>query len=149
MKREERRGEERRQLYLHLDNWPSTLPISLPPNLFVYALSSSMPHYHLCYIFNAALPMMLNEGALASRLHAHGKHGDPATRQLVMRVMDCVCAPLFSFITRCAIRLIRSRSSYHLVVSIISYHIRIDYQQFNSHHSLLQFRPLQQLGLNI
>ena len=39
-------------------------------------------------------------GALASRLHAHGKHGDSSTKQLVRRIMDCVCVPLFDFIIR-------------------------------------------------
>ena len=33
-------------------------------------------------------------------MHAHGKHGDPATRQVVHRIMGNVCAPLYAFITR-------------------------------------------------
>ena len=41
-------------------------------------------------------------GALASRLHAYGRHGDPATRALVQRIMDGVCAPLYSMMTRYA-----------------------------------------------
>ena len=71
-------------------------------------LSRSLPSYHslfppliLTFLLSSSLSSYYT-GALASRLHAHGKHGDPATKQLVMRIMDCVCAPLFAFVTRYA-----------------------------------------------
>ena len=34
-------------------------------------------------------------GALASRLHGHSQHGDPAVSSLVQRMMNSVCAPLY------------------------------------------------------
>ena len=52
----------------------------------------------LARLVDAAGP--LQGGALISRLHACGKHGDNAARELVSRVMDRVCVPLFAFITR-------------------------------------------------
>jgi hypothetical protein len=47
---------------------------------------------------DGALP--LRGGALVSRLYAHTQHGDPATRALVKRVLDSVCAPLYTVLSR-------------------------------------------------
>jgi hypothetical protein len=42
----------------------------------------------------------LRGGALVSRLFGHTQHGDPATRSLVLRVLDAVCAPLYATLSR-------------------------------------------------
>ena len=42
----------------------------------------------------------LSGGALASRLHGHSKHGDPAISMLVQRMMNSVCSPLYGMINR-------------------------------------------------
>lgn len=42
----------------------------------------------------------LTGGALASRLHAHSRHGDLSSSIFVQRVMDSVCAPIFSMLTK-------------------------------------------------
>lgn len=69
--------------------------------LYRNILPSSPEHFSIfTYTRIISTATIESLGALASRLHAHGKHGDPGTRQLVMRVMNCVCAPLFAFITR-------------------------------------------------
>ena len=47
---------------------------------------------------DGALP--LRGGALVSRLYAHTQHGDPATKALVRRVLDSVCAPLYTVLSR-------------------------------------------------
>ena len=39
-------------------------------------------------------------GALASRLHGHSMHGDPAISSMVQRIMNSVCSPLYSMINR-------------------------------------------------
>lgn len=39
-------------------------------------------------------------GALASRLHGHALHGDPAVQQIVQRMMDSVCTPLYTILSR-------------------------------------------------
>jgi gamma-tubulin complex component 3 len=51
---------------------------------------------------DGALP--LRGGALVSRLYGHIQHGDPATRSLVRRIMDSVCAPLYTVLSRCVLR---------------------------------------------
>ena len=42
----------------------------------------------------------LSGGALASRLHGHRRHGDVNIVKVVVRIMDAVCAPLYSILTR-------------------------------------------------
>lgn len=44
--------------------------------------------------------MPLRGGALVSRLYGHIQHGDPATRALVRRILDSVCAPLYAVLGR-------------------------------------------------
>lgn len=39
-------------------------------------------------------------GALASRLHAHARHGDLQTSSFVQRLMDSVCSPLYTMCIR-------------------------------------------------
>jgi gamma-tubulin complex component 3 len=39
-------------------------------------------------------------GALTSRLHGHAQHGDPSIRNIVQRIMDLVCSPIYSILTR-------------------------------------------------
>jgi hypothetical protein len=58
-------------------------------------------HHRMCQLarmVDGALP--LRGGALVSRLYGHIQHGDPATRSLVRRVMDSVCAPLYTVMSR-------------------------------------------------
>lgn len=43
---------------------------------------------------------VLSGGALASRLHGHGRHGDKFISIFVQRIMDHVCVPLYNMITR-------------------------------------------------
>lgn len=42
----------------------------------------------------------LTGGALISRLHAFSRHGDFLSTQLVQRIMNSVCAPLYAMLTR-------------------------------------------------
>jgi hypothetical protein len=42
----------------------------------------------------------LTGGALASRLHSHSRHGDLSSSLFVQRVMDSVCAPIFSMLAK-------------------------------------------------
>lgn len=42
----------------------------------------------------------LSGGALISRLHAHTRHGDMISSMFVQRIMDSVCAPIFSMLTK-------------------------------------------------
>ncbi len=42
----------------------------------------------------------LKGGALASRLHGHTQNGDPATSDLVKRVLGTVCAPIYDMLGR-------------------------------------------------
>ena len=43
----------------------------------------------------------LKGGALTSRLHCHARHGDArATAVLVNRIMDSVCCPLYTMISK-------------------------------------------------
>jgi Gamma tubulin complex component N-terminal len=44
--------------------------------------------------------LVLSGGALASRLHGHGRHGDTFTSKFVQRVMDHVCVPFYNMISR-------------------------------------------------
>jgi gamma-tubulin complex component 3 len=43
---------------------------------------------------------ILSGGALASRLHGHGKHGDVFISSFVQRIMDHVCMPLYNMLSR-------------------------------------------------
>ncbi len=43
---------------------------------------------------------VLTGGALASRLHAHARHGDMSCSDLVQRIMDSVCNPIYAMLTR-------------------------------------------------
>lgn len=44
---------------------------------------------------------VLSGGALASRLHGHGRHGDAAlVGAFIRRIMDHVCVPLYNILTR-------------------------------------------------
>jgi hypothetical protein len=42
----------------------------------------------------------LTGGALASRLNGHRRHGDKTVVRIVTRIMNAVCAPLYSILTR-------------------------------------------------
>lgn len=43
---------------------------------------------------------MLSGGALASRLHAHARHGDVTSSDVVQRIMDSVCHPIYHMLIR-------------------------------------------------
>ena len=67
---------------------------------------------------DGALP--LRGGALVSRLYAHTRHGDPATRALVQRVLDSVCAPLYTVLSRCVTAITSTNTNgYTTVMSIL------------------------------
>lgn len=42
----------------------------------------------------------LTGGALASKLHNHARHGDPAVAQLVHQIMLAVCTPFYSILAK-------------------------------------------------
>ena len=95
----------------------------LNPSVLSYVLTYNYCYYYcrmcqMARMVDGALP--LRGGALVSRLYAHTRHGDPATRALVQRVLDSVCAPLYTVLSRCVTAITSTNTNgYTTVMSIL------------------------------